>query len=207
MEYEPNDDEPTDFDMQPHLSRSFSSADDEVDDILRASVKGDVSRLLPEVSRAALIERLRTDLFEAQEKKEAGDDDAASAPGFATPPAASVSPREADDKAEAAPAAGEEKLGTFKGVFLPCLQNILGVEAGGPYFVISRNLGPEVGTAVGLLFYLGTTIAASMYVLGAVEALYDGFAGATRSADFPLRSVLTALAMMALLAGPSSTSA
>ncbi|EGB07220.1 hypothetical protein AURANDRAFT_53926, partial [Aureococcus anophagefferens] len=218
---------------------------DEVDDILRASVKGDVSRLLPEVSRAALIERLRTDLFEAQEKKEAGDDDAASAPGFATPPAASVSPREADDKAEAAPAAGEEKLGTFKGVFLPCLQNILGVilflrlcwitgqagalgatgivlicatstfltalslsavatngkvEAGGPYFVISRNLGPEVGTAVGLLFYLGTTIAASMYVLGAVEALYDGFAGATRSADFPLRSVLTALAMMALLA-------
>ena len=313
MEYEPNDDEPTDFDMQPHLSRSFSSADDdelhtvdvlkslacpsfddgddkplkrrsswkeehaglnppsplarassgsldfpsdgggseperdadEVDDILRASVKGDVSRLLPEVSRAALIERLRTDLFEAQEKKEAGDDDAAAAPGFATPPAASVSPREADDKAEAAPAGGEEKLGTFKGVFLPCLQNILGVilflrlcwitgqagalgatgivlicatstfltalslsavatngkvEAGGPYFVISRNLGPEVGTAVGLLFYLGTTIAASMYVLGAVEALYDGFAGATRSADFPLRSVLTALAMMALLA-------
>ena len=40
------------------------------------------------------------------------------------------------------------------------------VEAGGPYFVISRNLGPEVGVAVGILFYLGTTIAASMYVLG-----------------------------------------
>ena len=36
------------------------------------------------------------------------------------------------------------------------------VEAGGPYFIISRNLGLEVGTAVGLLFYLGTTIAASM---------------------------------------------
>jgi len=112
------------------------------------------------------------------------------------------------------------KLGTLFGVYLPCMQNILGVilflrlpfivaqagtwqataivlicvtstfltslslsaiatngtiQAGGPYYVISRNLGVEVGGALGILFYLGTTIAASMYVLGAVEALQTGF--------------------------------
>uniref|UniRef100_A0A7E4W111 Solute carrier family 12 member 6 n=1 Tax=Panagrellus redivivus TaxID=6233 RepID=A0A7E4W111_PANRE len=43
------------------------------------------------------------------------------------------------------------------------------VPGGGPYYMISRNLGPELGGAVGILFYLGTTIAASMYITGAVE--------------------------------------
>lgn len=45
------------------------------------------------------------------------------------------------------------------------------VPAGGPYYMISRNLGPELGGAVGILFYLGTTIAASMYIIGAVEIM------------------------------------
>jgi potassium/chloride transporter 4/5/6 len=43
------------------------------------------------------------------------------------------------------------------------------VPGGGPYYMISRNLGPELGGAVGILFFLGTTIAASMYITGAVE--------------------------------------
>ena len=113
----------------------------------------------------------------------------------------------------------KRKMGTVDGVFLPCLQTILGVilflrlpfitaqagmlyttaiilicvtstlltalslsaiatngtiRAGGPYYVISRTLGLEIGGALGLLFYLGNTVAASMYVLGAVEALASG---------------------------------
>lgn len=45
------------------------------------------------------------------------------------------------------------------------------VPAGGPYFLISRSLGPECGGAVGMLFYTGITLAASMYIIGAVEII------------------------------------
>ena len=37
--------------------------------------------------------------------------------------------------------------------------------------MISRALGPEFGGAVGILFYLGNTVAGSMYVVGAAEIL------------------------------------
>lgn len=113
-------------------------------------------------------------------------------------------------------AAQAPRMGTLMGVYLPCLQNILGVilflrmtwivgiggviesfiivamccsttmltaismsaiatngvvPAGGSYYMISRSLGPEFGGAVGICFYLGTTYAGAMYILGCIEIL------------------------------------
>ncbi|XP_008475924.1 solute carrier family 12 member 4-like [Diaphorina citri] len=58
------------------------------------------------------------------------------------------------------------------------------VPAGGSYFMIGRSLGPECGGAVGMLFYTGTTLAAAMYIIGAVEiVLVRIMAGSNRSGD------------------------
>ena len=72
------------------------------------------------------------------------------------------------------------------------------IPAGGPYYVISRNLGAPMGGAVGLLFFLGTTLGATMYVLGAVEAIQTGF---DLKDLFPFDTQLIALAIMAVLTG------
>lgn len=101
----------------------------------------------------------------------------------------------------------EVKFGTMMGVFIPCLQNILGIiyyirfswivgiagisqslllvslcglctfltavslsaiatngamKGGGPYYLIGRALGPEVGVSIGLCFFLGNAIAGAI---------------------------------------------
>uniref|UniRef100_A0A3B5LL20 Amino acid permease/ SLC12A domain-containing protein n=1 Tax=Xiphophorus couchianus TaxID=32473 RepID=A0A3B5LL20_9TELE len=123
---------------------------------------------------------------------------------------------EAEDGVRRNPVRCVPQMGTFIGVYLPCMQNILGVvlflrltwivgtagileslaivsmccictlltaismsaiatngvvPAGGSYYMISRSLGPEFGGAVGLCFYLGTTFAGSLYILGTIEIL------------------------------------
>uniref|UniRef100_A0A671QSN2 Solute carrier family 12 member 7-like n=1 Tax=Sinocyclocheilus anshuiensis TaxID=1608454 RepID=A0A671QSN2_9TELE len=127
-----------------------------------------------------------------------------------------VREHEEADEDEGAKKQTSPQMGTFIGVYLPCLQNILGVilflrmtwivgtagilesfiivsmccsctmltaismsaiatngvvPAGGSYYMISRSLGPEFGGAVGLCFYLGTTFAGAMYILGTIEIL------------------------------------
>ncbi|KAI4303675.1 hypothetical protein MLD38_039275 [Melastoma candidum] len=130
--------------------------------------------------------------------------------------AAPSSPRDRDEVSMTfGPQKMEElKLGTLMGVFVPCLQNILGIiyyirfswivgmggiggslllvsfcglctfltsislsaiatngamKGGGPYYLIGRALGPEVGVSIGLCFFLGNAVAGALYVLGAVE--------------------------------------
>lgn len=45
------------------------------------------------------------------------------------------------------------------------------VSKGGPYYMISRALGPSVGASVGIMYWLAITLLAVLEVLGAVEAL------------------------------------
>lgn len=132
-----------------------------------------------------------------------------------------TSPRGHEDSSIAAQhptASSDVKSGTLMGVFIPCLQNILGIiyyirfswivgmagiggalavvtlcglctfltavslsaiatngamKGGGPYYLIGRALGPEVGVSIGLCFFLGNAVAGSMYVLGAVETFLN----------------------------------
>lgn len=48
------------------------------------------------------------------------------------------------------------------------------VAGGGSYYIVSRNLGAEFGSAVGILFYLANTVATSMYLVGGVEVMLVG---------------------------------
>ncbi|KAF4718028.1 hypothetical protein FOZ62_023710 [Perkinsus olseni] len=52
------------------------------------------------------------------------------------------------------------------------------VKAGGSYYLISRSLGPAIGSAVGLNFFLANGIGAAMYIIGTVEAFETGAPGA-----------------------------
>ncbi|CAH9107310.1 unnamed protein product [Cuscuta europaea] len=47
------------------------------------------------------------------------------------------------------------------------------MKGGGPYYLIGRALGPEVGVSIGLCFFLGNAISGAMYVLGAVETFLN----------------------------------
>ncbi|KAF1391969.1 hypothetical protein PFLUV_G00047590 [Perca fluviatilis] len=100
-------------------------------------------------------------------------------------------------------------IGTFFIVFMCCTTTMLTaismsaiatngvVPAGGSYYMISRSLGPEFGGAVGICFYLGTTFAGAMYILGAIELLLIYIA--PKAAIFPLEGLEGAEAEAALL--------
>jgi amino acid transporter len=49
------------------------------------------------------------------------------------------------------------------------------VKGGGAYFMISRSLGVEFGTAIGIFFFLAQAISVSMYIVGFTEAFFQTF--------------------------------
>lgn len=67
-------------------------------------------------------------------------------------------------------------------------------KSGSLYQLVSRNLGVELGGAVGLLFYLGKALAGSMYCLGAAEAFLYGI-GVPSDSVFPWANQIIALSL------------
>lgn len=49
------------------------------------------------------------------------------------------------------------------------------VRGGGAYYMISRSLGPEFGGAIGIIFYIGQILNASLNVVGFIEPLLVNF--------------------------------
>ena len=47
------------------------------------------------------------------------------------------------------------------------------IKGGGAYYLISRNLGPEIGGAVGVMFSFANAVAVAMYVVGFAETVRD----------------------------------
>lgn len=45
------------------------------------------------------------------------------------------------------------------------------ISSGGPYYIISRNLSPSIGSSIGILYYVGNTIAAASYICGGCEII------------------------------------
>ncbi|OBA22772.1 hypothetical protein METBIDRAFT_62367 [Metschnikowia bicuspidata var. bicuspidata NRRL YB-4993] len=62
------------------------------------------------------------------------------------------------------------------------------VKGGGAYYMISRSLGPEFGGAIGLIFFVGQILNASLNVVGFIEPLLVNF-GAVQGDIFPLLPV------------------
>ncbi|KAG0356577.1 hypothetical protein BG005_004483 [Podila minutissima] len=49
------------------------------------------------------------------------------------------------------------------------------VRGGGPYYLVSRSLGPEFGGSIGVIYFFGTVMGCGMNVLGFVEPLISNF--------------------------------
>ena len=71
------------------------------------------------------------------------------------------------------------------------------VKGGGAYYLISRVLGPSFGTSIGLTLFISQTLAIPFNILGASEAIIDGWPGLRPW--FPLVNTVLGVLLMLLV--------
>ncbi|ETO04177.1 hypothetical protein RFI_33221, partial [Reticulomyxa filosa] len=55
-------------------------------------------------------------------------------------------------------------------------------KGGGAYYMISRTIGPHIGTAIGLLLSIGMSVAIASYIIGFAETMQSNIGVVTNSA-------------------------
>lgn len=64
-----------------------------------------------------------------------------------------------------------ESIAVSTGLSISSISTNTPVQSGGPYFLISRALGPGFGTSIGLTYYVSQTLSVPFYIIGFSEAV------------------------------------
>ena len=76
-----------------------------------------------------------------------------------------------------------ESIAVATGLSISAISTNTPVQSGGPYFLISRALGPGFGAAIGLTYYVSQSLSVPFYIIGFTEAVITVFPGL---APYPL---------------------
>ena len=68
-----------------------------------------------------------------------------------------------------------ESIAVATGLSISAISTNTPVQSGGPYFLISRALGPGFGSAIGLTYYVSQSLSVPFYILGFTEAMITVF--------------------------------
>ncbi|MBR4665189.1 MAG: hypothetical protein IKO93_15090 [Lentisphaeria bacterium] len=68
-----------------------------------------------------------------------------------------------------------ESIAIATGLSISAISTNTPVQSGGPYFLISRALGPGFGSAIGLTYYVSQSLSVPFYVIGFTEAMITIF--------------------------------
>ncbi len=71
--------------------------------------------------------------------------------------------------------AAAESIAIATGLSISAISTNTPVKSGGPYFLISRSLGPSFGSSIGLTYYLSQSLSVPFYIIGFFEALASVF--------------------------------
>ncbi|MBO4492232.1 MAG: amino acid permease [Lentisphaeria bacterium] len=70
-----------------------------------------------------------------------------------------------------------ESIAVATGLSISAISTNTPVQSGGPYFLISRALGPGFGSAIGLTYYVSQSLSVPFYIIGFTEATITYFPG------------------------------